>query len=464
MFKKAEKYSSLYFLYDFTIILLFITITVVQGGCSFVPNNMIMKSNFLSILSALTLLSGTANAQWQQQHSSPSSGIADIQVFGSDTLFAATQWNEGILLRSYNGGSTTDSTYFPNVSLLRHHFINSHTGFVAGYTAFNAGNSLYKTSNAGNSWQEMNLSIDGGTQHFHIHFTGASTGFVSIENLLYQTSDGGQTFSSRELISEPHYISNIHFINPQTGFVSLVRIQTAGEVYRDMIFRTSDGGATWQNVYSEQPPGQVVFVYPGISNMQFFNAQTGYAVASGTPSFLLKTSDGGENWDTLPTPVINDFQSLTDVHFISEQVGYLTTGQYILKTLNGGQSWQQQNIIPAGDYYIGSIDMVNENLGYVSGHGIFKTTNGGSTVSIKPSNRPDLGIQLYPNPCTGELNIQKPASLNIEAIKVIDVSGRVVKSAIGAVTRINTSQFSKGTYWLQLHTQQGDTTIPFIVQ
>lgn len=423
-----------------------------------------MKSKFLSIITALTLLGGTANAQWQLQHASSSSGIEDLQVFGSDTLFAATQWNEGFLLRSYNGGSTTDSIYFPNVSLLRHHFINNQTGFVAGYMAFNSGNSLYKTSNAGNTWQEMNLSIDGGTQHFHIHFTGSTTGFVSIENVLHQTSDGGQTFSSRELISDPHYITNIHFINSQTGFVSLVRIQTAGETYRDMIFRTSDGGATWQNVYSEQPPGQVVFVYPGISNMQFVNPQTGYAVASGTPSFLLKTSNGGQSWDTIPTPIINDFKSLTDVHFISEQVGYLTTGQYILKTVNGGQSWQQQAITPAGDYYIASIDMVDENLGYVSGHGIFKTTNGGSPVSIKPSKRSDLGIYLYPNPCTKALYIQKPTSLNIEAMKVIDVAGRVMESNIGAATSINTSKYAKGPYWLQLHTQQGNTTIPFIVQ
>ncbi|RYD98359.1 MAG: T9SS type A sorting domain-containing protein [Sphingobacteriales bacterium] len=434
-----------------------------NNGFSFVKN-IIMKNNFLSIIATLTLMGGTATAQWQIQHSAPSSGIEDIQVFGSDTLFAATQWSEGFLLRSYDGGSSTDSIYFPNVSMLRHHFINSYTGFIAGYSAFSSGNSLYKTSNAGTSWQEMNLNIGGGTQHFQIHFTGSTTGFVSIENILYQTSDGGNTFSSRELISEPHYISNIHFINPQTGFVSLVRIQTNGEIYRDMIFRTSDGGATWQSVYSEQPPAQVVFVYPGISNMQFVNPQTGYAVASGTPSFLLKTGNGGQNWDTLPTPVVDDFKSLTDVHFITEQTGYITTGQHILKTNDGGQSWQQQNITPAGNYYTASIEMVNENLGYVSGHGIFKTVNGGGTVGINPSKASSLNIKVYPNPCTDELNIQKPADLIIEAFSITDIAGKVLQSKMGAATKINTGMYAKGNYWLQLHTQRGSTTIPFIVQ
>lgn len=422
-----------------------------------------MKSNFLSIVTALTLLGGAANAQWQLQHASPSSGIEDLQVFGSDTLFAATHWDEGILLRSYNGGSTNDSIMFPNVSLLRHHFINGRTGFIAGYSAFSSGNSLYKTTNAGNTWQEMNLSISGGTQHFHIHFTGPATGFVSVDNLLYQTLDGGNTFSSRELISDPHYISNIHFINPQTGFVSLVSTQTNGELYRDMIFRTNDGGTTWENVYSEQPPAQTVFVYPGISNMQFIDPQTGFAVASGIPSLLLHTSDGGQSWDTLSTSFINNWESLSDVHFITAQTGYITTGQHILKTTNGGQSWQQQSILPAGSYYIASIDMVNENLGYVSGHGIFKTTNGG-TVSIGPAKAQTLGIRVYPNPCTGELNIQKPAHLNIAGYSISNVSGSILQSTTGTATKINTSLYAKGNYWLQLHTQQGKATIPFVVQ
>lgn len=423
-----------------------------------------MKSNFLSIVTALTLLGGAAAAQWQRQHTSPSSGIEDLQVFGTDTLFAATHWDEGILLRSYDGGITTDSIMFPNVSLLRHHFINGRTGFIAGYSAFSSGNNLYKTSDAGNTWQEMNLSINGGTQHFHIRFTGPATGFVGIDNVLYQTSDGGNTFSSRELISDPHYISNIYFITPQTGFVSLVRTQTNGELYRDMIFRTNDSGTTWQAVYSEQPPAQTVFVYPGISNMQFIDPQTGFAVASGIPGLLLQTSDGGQSWDTLSTSFINTWESLRDVHFITEQTGYITTGQHILKTTDGGQSWQQQSILPTGSYYIVSIDMVNEDLGYVSGHGIFKTTNGGGMVSIGPAKAANSDIRVYPNPCSGELNIQNPAHLNITSYSISNVSGSVLQSSMGTATKINTSLYARGNYWLQLHTQQGHVTIPFVVQ
>src|SRR5690606_19883348 len=129
----------------------------------------------------------------------------------------------------------------------------------------------------------------------------------------------------------------------------------------------------------------------------------GFAVASGLPSFLLKTIDGGQSWDTLSTSFIDIWENLSDVHFITDQIGYITTGQHILKTVNGGQSWQQQSIHPTGSYYIASINMVNENLGYVSGHGIFKTTNGGGgTVSIGPAKEQTLGIRVYPNPCTGE--------------------------------------------------------------
>lgn len=423
-----------------------------------------MKSNFHFLLTALCLLGSAANAQWQLQHASPSSGIEDIQAFGPDTFYAATQWNEGILLRSYNGGTVTDSILFPNVTGIRHHFINRQTGFIAGYVPFSVGNSLYKTSNAGATWQEMNLSIDGGAQHFNIHFTGTATGFVSIDNILYQTTDGGNTFSPRELISDPHYISDIYFINPQTGFVSLVRTQTDGEIYRDMIFRTNDGGATWQNVYSEQPPGQLVFVYPGISSMQFVNTQTGFAAGSGVPAFLLKTTDGGQSWDTLPTAFLGGFEGLNDVHFLTEQTGFVTTGQHVFKTVNGGQNWQQQAISPAGDYYISSIDMVTEDLGYLSGHGIFKTTNGGGTVSINKAKEPTLGIKVYPNPCTHALHIQVPADLVIKQVSITDVSGRILQNNMDKVRTIYTGTYTKGNYWLLINTQKGDVTIPFVVQ
>lgn len=423
-----------------------------------------MKSNLFPLIAALTFMSSAAQAQWQLQHPSPNAGIDHLQVFGTDTLFASTQSDQGVLLRSYNGGSTLDSITFPNINILKQHFINGKAGFVAGYMPFSSGNTVFKTTNSGNTWLPMNFSIDGGTQHYKIHFIDTTKGFISKDNTLYQTSDGGATFSSRELISDPHYISNIHFINPQTGFVSLVRTQTDGEIYRDMIFKTVDAGNTWQQVYSQQTPGQSLFVYPGISNMQFINGQTGFAVASGIPSALLKTSNGGQSWDTLPSTFITDFESLADVHFMTEQVGYAAVGQYILKTVNGGQSWERQQISPAGDYYVSGIVMVNSNLGYASGSGMFKTTNGGGTVSVSTPKVNALGISIYPNPASGTLNILKPADMILEQINIIDASGRVMLNATGNLEKINTHSFSKGNYWLNISTQKGKVSIPFVVQ
>ncbi|OJV53703.1 MAG: hypothetical protein BGO31_02260 [Bacteroidetes bacterium 43-16] len=423
-----------------------------------------MKNKFFPIIAALSFMSAAAQAQWQLQHPSPTAGIGHLQVFGTDTLFASTQSSEAFVLRSYNGGSTIDSITFPNMSMIRQHFINGTTGFVTGYIPFSSGSSLFKTTNGGNTWQTINLSIDINTQHLNIHFIDTAKGFISKDNTLYQTSDGGATFIARELISEPHYISNIHFINPQTGFVSLVRTQTDGELYRDMIFKTADAGASWQQVYSRQTPGQVVFVYPGISNMQFINNQTGFAVASGVPSTLLKTENGGQSWDTLPFSFANEFESMADVHFITEQTGYTAVGQHIYKTVNGGQSWEQQTINPAGDYFISDLTLVNENLGYASGSGLFKTTNGGGTVSVSTPKVNALGISIYPNPASGTLNILKPADLTLEQVNIIDASGRVMLNATGSLEKINTQSFSKGNYWLNISTQKGRVSIPFLVQ
>ncbi len=430
---------------------------------SFVGNNFIMKRKLFYITTALIFGASQLQAQWHLEHPSPSAPIENLQVFGNDTLYATSHWDHAMLLKSTNGGTTVDTIDFLNLSAIKSHFISKEVGFVAGLQPFNSGNTVFKTEDGGATWQELNFAIDGGAFYYQIHFANADTGFVSIGGALYRTLDGGLTFVEQTLIADPNYISNIHFLNAQVGFVSLVRTQTDGEMYRDLIFKTLDGGASWTQVYSEQPEQQLVFMYNGISSMQFVNNQLGFAVANGVPSKLLKTTNGGASWNTMPNTLLNEFASLSDVHFISDQVGYIAMGQNIFKTSNGGQSWHPQSFHPHGDYYIGSVEMVNENVGYVSGHGIFSTSNGGG-LSIGATKKNDLGIKLYPNPTAEDLFVEIPNNILVEKMQLIDVSGKVIQMIKGSQTKITTRALAKGNYWLSIQTNKGNSSIPFVVQ
>lgn len=423
-----------------------------------------MKTKIISIVAALSLMSAPSFAQWHLQQASPNSFITGLQIFGTDTLYATTQFTEGILLKSVNGGTSLDSFTFPNVSMLKQHFINGNVGFVAGRHANAGGNAAFKTLDGGSSWQTVNIEMDLGIFHHNIHFIDAQNGFISAQDTLYRTTDGGNSFSSQTLIAEQGYISGIHFLNAQVGFVSLVRLYTDGEIYRDMIFKTTDGGTTWINVFSQESPGQLLFVYPGITEMQFINSQIGYAVAGGAPSKLLKSIDGGTTWNTIPTTFLSDHIGISDVHFVTEQIGYAATGLGVYKTNDAGANWHLQNLHPQGDYVVANIAMVNADMGYLSGHGIFKTQNGGGTLTVKPNVNQNLGIEIYPNPTLGTLNIKVPNDIELSSATIIDASGRIIKEIPKAFSNLDLQGFAKGNYWLLLQTNKGMSSLPFVIK
>jgi len=76
-------------------------------------------------------------------------------------------------------------------------------------------------------------------------------------------------------------------------------------------------------------------------SVNFPETLTGYAV--GDSGIILKTSDGGENWETSYYGQFSEFQS---VFFNDALIGY-TAGISIRKTTNGGSSWINQYSSPS---------------------------------------------------------------------------------------------------------------------
>lgn len=423
-----------------------------------------MRTKLFHISAALLLSATQMQAQWHLAQPSTDRSIKDLQVWGSDTLYATGQMGHAILLRSTNGAASLDTIDLPEFNNIKTHFVSARTGFVLGVNAvaFTDNLKVLKTDDGGNTWQPTSFGWNNIPYHFHIHFIDEAKGFVSTGDTLHRTTDAGNTFSTQRLIPEPHYISNIHFLNAQTGFVTLVRMQT-GEGYRDIILKTTNGGDTWTEVYSELPKSQLLFVYPGISQMQFVNDLLGYAVSTGVPATLFKTTNGGDSWDSLSVNFLPDHMDLRDVHFLNEQVGYVGA-DVVYKTVDGGQSWVAQQFHPQGNYYVTALQMVNEGLGYVTGNGIFKTTNGGGSLNLRSAGKSDLGIQLYPNPGSGTVFVNKPADLIIKDLQVVDAAGRTVEKMSGAATKIETGRYARGSYWLVAQTDKGLTSVPFVLQ
>ena len=247
---------------------------------------------------------------------------------------------------------------------------------------------VWRTADGGQSWQRAGAlpSVQEGMVLVEIFFVDAEHGWVlgqifpgmhQVFAVLYATSDGGDSW---QIVSNPLPSGNagdtnlpgsyslpfgnqpIVFISPQTGF-------TGG----DSLYKTEDGGFTWQPQLIAQPEGipalEQPFVY--ISPPRFFDASTGvfqYLVfdfmnvfcppcdvftAPPAAAFLYFTEDGGQTWSPRPAPAPLGMAGLVNANtawFLARaEASQATTTLYLSE--GPGETWMVRapdTIFPLG--------------------------------------------------------------------------------------------------------------------
>ncbi|MFH0757538.1 MAG: YCF48-related protein [Bacteroidota bacterium] len=221
-----------------------------------------------------------------------------------------------------------------------------------GFIAADSGKIL-RTANGGKSWELKRISD---TELDNLYFTDAATGWLSDRSAIYHTADSGNTWIKS---FDRSYLKDIFFLNADTGW--------AVGWYYGMIF-TPDGGITWSDkgfdgCYFD-------FIY-------FKDRLTGWT--SG-PSGMRKTTDGGDYWMEIPGPAE---ESIYDMKFYNGETGWLA-GSYglIMKTTDGGQSWDLQRHTPSAYNPLKEIRILDSLHVYVIGDVegvIYATEDGGIT-------------------------------------------------------------------------------------
>jgi photosystem II stability/assembly factor-like uncharacterized protein len=92
---------------------------------------------------------------------------------------------------------------------------------------------------------------------------------------------------------------------------------------------------------------------------------------------IYRSDDGGSSWKTFNCGI-----QISSIEFINSKVGYAGgSSTYILKTTDGGQTWQQNvvvNVIPSNTLAIKFFDL-NNGFAYREHSKILRTTDGGNT-------------------------------------------------------------------------------------
>jgi hypothetical protein len=100
--------------------------------------------------------------------------------------------------------------------------------------------------------------------------------------------------------------------------------------------------------------------------------------------------------------------------------------------------------------------MPNISTGYVvSNRRLYKTSAGGGLgLTVEDIGAVNDGISVYPNPANAIVYIETPEQVKIETLSVYDAAGRLAKHIKG-VQQLDLSNLAKGTYLLEIGTEQG---------
>jgi photosystem II stability/assembly factor-like uncharacterized protein len=230
-------------------------------------------------------------------------------------------------------------------------------------------------------------STQGAGQHTYLHnvyFTdehrGWILGFENDQGLLFQSTDGGESW--RERYRTPERLSKIKFATEKIGWI-------VGS--DEMIIRTSDGGIKWvrqcsgtkmhltglaviddKNAWATGAYGTLLYTKDSgetcnkrninsrvaISDIVFVDAEYGWAVGYGT---IFSTTDGGSTWALKSS---GEWKPLGSVFFADHHLGWIAVGPVILRTTDGGNTWNET--LPPSQGQTTSLSFVDAQYGWLA--------------------------------------------------------------------------------------------------
>jgi photosystem II stability/assembly factor-like uncharacterized protein len=253
------------------------------------------------------------------------------------------------------------------------------------------GDGVYKSSDAGKTWTNIGLKD---TRHIGaviVHPTNPDVAFVAAlghayganaERGVFRTRDGGKTWEkvlylddrtgAIDVLFDPHN-PHVLFAAMWEGYRTPWSLNSGGE--KDGLYRSSDDGTTWQRIEGnglpEGPLGRIGVAVSGA------DSNVVYALIEAKKGGLYRSDDGGINWSLI-----------NDDHRFRQRAWYFThlwadprnvNGVYIADTgffhsIDGGKSFE---LIPAphGDHHALWIDPNNPNR-------MINGNDGGATISV----------------------------------------------------------------------------------
>lgn len=351
-----------------------------------------------------------------------------LQSFGKhmemkeNSIFGHLKWNN--IGPYFMGGRITDIEGYEN---------NPNTFLVA-----TASGGLWLTENNATTWtpifdRESSITIgDIAVSQTDGNLIWVGTGEQNSSRSSYagtgvfKSTDGGKTFRNMGL-TDSHHIGRV-LIHPKDN--NIVYVAVIGHLYTENqergLFKTSDGGKTWEKVLYISPKTGIIDVVMQPSNTDILLAAAWQRdrkawnfVECGPESGMFKSTDGGKTWKKAMTGFPqNEFAGRIGLDFSRSKpnvvYAYLDNqepkprenkknkkgadanrnlfntnikGAELYRSNDGGETWAKTHstyldgVVHTYGYYFGQVrvDPKNEDIVYIQGVPLMKSEDGGKT-------------------------------------------------------------------------------------
>jgi photosystem II stability/assembly factor-like uncharacterized protein len=377
-------------------------------------------------------------------------------------------------------------------------FPSTNVGYIVGDSSL-----ILKTTDGGQTWNEISatgISIPGLNPFIDVDFVTELHGFITTKHSgVFETADGGFNWTPVSLASGQCFPSTFYIDSSDHFFVGgagcfqgammdeftsgtwtipllnamlLDNAETIMEidfgddntglavVHNDLVFRTVDGGTTWDTISTALSPTGFLTSVKMVDNLV---AYAGYDEGGGGFG-ILKTVDGGLTWleelnsATFYYPSYNCVEIASNGDVYSGATPSSSPGGLIFETVDG-VNW----IYEITDQSINEMASYGDDVTFAVGDSGYIVVNV-LPVTLDVDNVDYNNLKVYPNPAQDKITLQLILA-DESKLKVISTAGKEIPVKItqfNGTTVLDVSEMPKGVYIIRICETDNVQNVKFI--